>query len=98
MAFVSGNAFVGRAFAGRPQTCKRAGAPVAVKMALEKDDKIIVTLDDLKRDEKRNGWTFYSEAWNGRLAMLGLIIAIGTEQINPAHPTIVHQLGALIGQ
>ncbi|KAJ8903529.1 hypothetical protein NDN08_004635 [Rhodosorus marinus] len=97
MAFVSGNGFVGKTLAGRAQTCKRTGA-AAMKMALENDNRIIVTLDDLKRDEKRKGWTFYSEAWNGRLAMLGLMIAIGTEQINPAHPTIIHQLGALVGQ
>ncbi|KAJ8903526.1 hypothetical protein NDN08_004632 [Rhodosorus marinus] len=98
MAFVSGSSFVGQRVAGRQQTCKRTTGTPAVRMALEKDDKIIVTLDDLKLDEKRNGWTFYSEAWNGRLAMLGIIIAIGTEQINPAHPTIIHQLGALVGQ
>mmetsp|Transcript_3557 Transcript_3557/g.5064 ORF Transcript_3557/g.5064 Transcript_3557/m.5064 type:complete len:99 (+) Transcript_3557:97-393(+) len=98
MAFVSGNNFVGRVGAGRPQTCRKTTGSKAVRMALEKEEKIIVTLDDLKLDEKRNGWTFYSEAWNGRLAMLGMIIAIGTEQINPAHPTIIHQLGALVGQ
>eukprot|EP00189_Rhodosorus_marinus_P009281 CAMPEP_0184748292 /NCGR_PEP_ID=MMETSP0315-20130426/17865_1 /TAXON_ID=101924 /ORGANISM="Rhodosorus marinus, Strain UTEX LB 2760" /LENGTH=60 /DNA_ID=CAMNT_0027223183 /DNA_START=68 /DNA_END=247 /DNA_ORIENTATION=+ len=60
MAFVSGSGCGGKTFEGRLQTCKRTGAPKAVKMTLEKDDKIIVTLDDLKRDEKRNGWTFYS--------------------------------------
>mmetsp|Transcript_3556 Transcript_3556/g.5063 ORF Transcript_3556/g.5063 Transcript_3556/m.5063 type:complete len:99 (+) Transcript_3556:100-396(+) len=98
MAFVSRSSFVGRGAAGRPQTCRKTSRSTAMRMALETEEKIIVTLDDLKLDEKRNGWTFYSEAWNGRLAMLGMIIAIGTEQINPAHPTIIHQLGALIGQ
>uniref|UniRef100_A0A7S3A2W6 High light inducible protein n=1 Tax=Rhodosorus marinus TaxID=101924 RepID=A0A7S3A2W6_9RHOD len=105
MAFVSGSSFVGQRSGGKQQICKRAVNTATVKMMAKKEnskegeeEKIIVTLDDLKRDEKRSGWTFHSENWNGRIAMLGMIIAIGTEQINPAHPTIAQQLGALIGQ
>mmetsp|Transcript_44383 Transcript_44383/g.172520 ORF Transcript_44383/g.172520 Transcript_44383/m.172520 type:complete len:97 (-) Transcript_44383:476-766(-) len=96
MAFISGTSFVGHKTVSK-SVCRRASG--GVRMSAKKDDeKIIVTLDDLKRDEKRSGWTFFSENWNGRIAMLGMIIAIGTEQINPAHPTIIQQLGALVGQ
>lgn len=70
----------------------------AVMMAYEQGDKIIVTKHDLEIEEQRKGFTFHSEKWNGRAAMLGFLIALGTEVINPAHPTIVHQLSALIGQ
>mmetsp|Transcript_9978 Transcript_9978/g.14427 ORF Transcript_9978/g.14427 Transcript_9978/m.14427 type:complete len:97 (-) Transcript_9978:172-462(-) len=96
MAFVSGNTFVGHKTVSK-KTCSLARS--GLRMSVKKDEeRIIVTLDDLKRDEKRSGWTFFSENWNGRLAMLGMIIAIGTEQINPTHPTIIQQLGALVGQ
>mmetsp|Transcript_14556 Transcript_14556/g.21243 ORF Transcript_14556/g.21243 Transcript_14556/m.21243 type:complete len:97 (-) Transcript_14556:161-451(-) len=96
MAFISGGNFAGHRTTSKT-TCNRARN--GLRMSAKKDeDKVIVTLDDLKRDEKRSGWTFFSENWNGRLAMLGMIIAIGTEQINPAHPTIIQQLGALVGQ
>ncbi|KAJ8903524.1 hypothetical protein NDN08_004630 [Rhodosorus marinus] len=103
MAFVSGSSFVGQRNGGKHQICKRDVTCATVKMMAKKEstkeeENIIVTLDDLKRDEKRSGWTFHSENWNGRIAMLGMIIAIGTEQINPAHPTIAQQIGALIGQ
>lgn len=68
----------------------------AVTMAHEQGDKIIVTKHDLEMEEKQD--RLYSEKWNGRMGMLGILIALGTEVINPVQPTIVHQLGALIGQ
>mmetsp|Transcript_9759 Transcript_9759/g.14207 ORF Transcript_9759/g.14207 Transcript_9759/m.14207 type:complete len:99 (+) Transcript_9759:236-532(+) len=98
MAFVSGSSFVGQKNGGKQQICKRVVKMMAKKENKDDEEKVIVTMEDLKLDEKRRGWTFHSENWNGRIAMLGMIVAIGTEQINPAHPTIAQQIGALIGQ
>lgn len=53
---------------------------------------------DLEVEEEQSGFTFSREKWNERMVMPGLVIALGMEVVNPAHPTIVHQLGALIAQ
>lgn len=104
MAFVAASTFVSRGKLATHKNSLRSKVSVTPKksatviMSYEQDDKIIVTKHDLEMEEKRNGFTFYSEKWNGRMAMLGFVIALGTEVINPAHPTIVQQLGALIGQ
>tara|TARA_Y100001970_G_C14256611_1_gene875950 strand:+ start:3306 stop:3458 length:153 start_codon:yes stop_codon:yes gene_type:complete len=39
----------------------------------------------------RFGWNLYSEAWNGRLAMIGLLIGILTEFLSGQ--SIISQLG-----
>ena len=42
------------------------------------------------------GWTNTAELWNGRLAMLGFVIAIATELLTGQG--VMQQLGALLPQ
>lgn len=105
MAFVAGSTFVGsgKLSTHKSALCNRAVAASpkrrgAVRMTYQQGDKTIVTRNDLELEEQRKGFTFYSEKWNGRLAMLGFVIALATEVINPAHPTIVQQVASLFGQ
>eukprot|EP00188_Purpureofilum_apyrenoidigerum_P002274 Plantae.Rhodophyta-Purpureofilum_apyrenoidigerum.ctg23936.p3 GENE.Plantae.Rhodophyta-Purpureofilum_apyrenoidigerum.ctg23936~~Plantae.Rhodophyta-Purpureofilum_apyrenoidigerum.ctg23936.p3 ORF type:complete len:100 (+),score=23.79 Plantae.Rhodophyta-Purpureofilum_apyrenoidigerum.ctg23936:540-839(+) len=97
MAFVGGSSFVGHKVVAKSACTRKTAQFTPMKMAIKKDDgKIIVTTDDIKLEEKRQGFTWWSETWNGRFAMLGFVIAVGTEIINKDHPTIVQQLSALI--
>lgn len=41
------------------------------------------------------GFTPFSEELNGRVAMLGFILAIATELLNPEHPGIAAQIGSI---
>mmetsp|Transcript_12399 Transcript_12399/g.37839 ORF Transcript_12399/g.37839 Transcript_12399/m.37839 type:complete len:104 (+) Transcript_12399:374-685(+) len=103
MAFVAGSSFVGQKAVAKKAVCsqqpvRRSTARTTTSMVYQKDDKTIVTMKDMKLEEKRQGFTWWSETWNGRMAMLGFVIAVGTEIINPTHPTIVQQVSALFGQ
>jgi len=51
----------------------------------------IIPMSDYKIPYQRTGWVPFAETWNGRLAMLGFVIAIATEAITGAG--ILAQLG-----
>ena len=67
MAFVAGSTFLGsrkmtaHKNALRSQVVVAPKRQAAVRMAYEQDDKIIVTKHDVEIEEKRNGFTLYSE-------------------------------------
>lgn len=70
----------------RPATLKVAcSRPVVLRMAAgESEDKSIP-----------QGFTFFSEKLNGRAAMIGFVLGLATELINPEHPGIVAQVESL---
>lgn len=48
---------------------------------------------DLPGQQIPQGFTEYSEQLNGRVTMVSLVAAVAAEVLNPAHPTIVQQVG-----
>eukprot|EP00188_Purpureofilum_apyrenoidigerum_P000596 Plantae.Rhodophyta-Purpureofilum_apyrenoidigerum.ctg12704.p1 GENE.Plantae.Rhodophyta-Purpureofilum_apyrenoidigerum.ctg12704~~Plantae.Rhodophyta-Purpureofilum_apyrenoidigerum.ctg12704.p1 ORF type:complete len:101 (-),score=25.24 Plantae.Rhodophyta-Purpureofilum_apyrenoidigerum.ctg12704:89-391(-) len=100
MAFVAGSTFVAGSSKSLAVSKRAVRAQTArVNMSIKKDSgEEIVTIKDIKKEEKHQGFTFWSETWNGRFAMLGFVIAVATEVINPNHPTIVDQVKTLFGQ
>ena len=47
----------------------------------------------MENQEKKLGFTHFAETWNGRLAMLGFVIGIGTELLTGQG--ILSQLGLI---
>ena len=47
----------------------------------------------MENQEKKLGFTDFAETWNGRLAMLGFVIGIGTELLTGQG--ILSQLGLM---
>uniref|UniRef100_A0A7S0BDY9 High light inducible protein n=1 Tax=Rhodosorus marinus TaxID=101924 RepID=A0A7S0BDY9_9RHOD len=91
MAFVNGTGLVG----------KKGGDVLAVshKPATTISKRTVVSMGIENKTEKRKpGFNALNEQLNGRLAMMGFVIALATEIINPAHPTIVQQVSTLFGQ
>eukprot|EP00188_Purpureofilum_apyrenoidigerum_P000135 Plantae.Rhodophyta-Purpureofilum_apyrenoidigerum.ctg10524.p1 GENE.Plantae.Rhodophyta-Purpureofilum_apyrenoidigerum.ctg10524~~Plantae.Rhodophyta-Purpureofilum_apyrenoidigerum.ctg10524.p1 ORF type:complete len:109 (+),score=20.88 Plantae.Rhodophyta-Purpureofilum_apyrenoidigerum.ctg10524:363-689(+) len=99
MAFVAGSQFLGASKVKTASVCKRtvsARTNRVVNMVDKKPDGEL-EINDITTDTKeKQGWTWWSETWNGRFAMMGFVIAVATEQINPAHPTIVDQIKTLL--
>mmetsp|Transcript_3341 Transcript_3341/g.10183 ORF Transcript_3341/g.10183 Transcript_3341/m.10183 type:complete len:109 (+) Transcript_3341:198-524(+) len=99
MAFVAGSQFLGVSKVQTSSVCKRSTAvrrSQTVCMVQKKPDGEF-DFEDITTDTKeKQGWTWWSETWNGRLAMMGFVIAVATEQINPAHPTIIDQIKTLL--
>ena len=105
MAFVNGSTFIRGGGGTRfTTTCSRKAVAqnartAPVRMAYSRENgNTIVTRRDMELEEVRRGFTFHSENWNGRAAMLGFMIMLATEVINPAHPTIIQQIGGLFLQ
>jgi len=98
MAFVSGVSLSVRApvsAAVSPRTSTFGGARVAAAAAAPRASLRMVGEDFENLPTKPEGWTPYAEVWNGRFAMIGFVLALGTQILNPAHPTIAQQVAAL---
>jgi len=99
MAFVSGVALSVRApvsAAVSPRTSTFGGARVAVAPVAPPRAALRMVGEDFENlPTKPDGWTPYAEVWNGRFAMIGFVLALGTQILNPAHPTIAQQVAAL---
>lgn len=100
MAFVSGVSLSVRApvsAAISPRTSAFAGARVAAAapVARRAASLRMVGEDFENVPTKPEGFTPNAEVWNGRFAMIGFVLALGTQVLNPAHPTIAQQLAAL---
>jgi len=98
MAFVSGVSLSVRApvaAAVSPRTSGFAGARVAAAPVATRASLRMVGEDFENVPTKPDGWTPYAEVWNGRFAMIGFVLALGTQILNPAHPTIAQQVAAL---
>jgi len=98
MAFVSGVSLSVRApvsAAVSPRTSAFAGARVAVAPVATRASLRMVGEDFENVPTKPDGWTPYAEVWNGRFAMVGFVLALATQILNPAHPTIAQQVAAL---
>mmetsp|Transcript_6467 Transcript_6467/g.11689 ORF Transcript_6467/g.11689 Transcript_6467/m.11689 type:complete len:126 (+) Transcript_6467:216-593(+) len=52
--------------------------------------------DDVRDYTKKFGWTDYAEIVNARFAMFGFVLALVTEIISPAHPSLTTQLHYLL--
>lgn len=52
---------------------------------------------DLPGQQVPQGFTEYSEQLNGRVTMVAFVAAVAAEVLNPAHPTIVQQVGSVMG-
>lgn len=87
MAFVAGSSFIGTKMASQKALSVKATSPTVARRSL------VMMTDDSKK--LKPGFNPFNETLNGRLAMLGFVIALGTEIINPAHPTIVQQVTSL---
>ncbi|KAJ8901122.1 hypothetical protein NDN08_004982 [Rhodosorus marinus] len=87
MAFVGGSSFLGAkvgpvsAVSKRP-TVSRSSKSVVTMVAQHDEDYYSPT----------PGFNIFNEQLNGRLAMVGFGIGVGTEIFNPLHPTIVQQI------
>lgn len=105
MAFVSGVSLSVRApvsaAAISPRTSAFAGARVAAVTPVSRRAASLVQTPRMVGEDFENvptkpeGFTPNAEVWNGRFAMIGFVLALGTQVLNPAHPTIVQQLAAL---
>lgn len=89
MAFVAGSSFVGAKVVNEKAVSMRSTSPAVARRS------VVMMAEDNK---PKPGFNAFNETLNGRAAMLGFVIALGTEILNPAHPTIVQQLSSLIGQ
>ncbi|KAJ8901119.1 hypothetical protein NDN08_004979 [Rhodosorus marinus] len=92
MAFVSGTSFVGAKVGRTSAVSRRPDATMSkrtvVSMGIE---------DRLGPQDPKPGFNFLNEQLNGRLAMMGFVIGLSTEILNPAHPTIVQQVQSIFG-
>ncbi|GAB0497320.1 hypothetical protein MMPV_008652 [Pyropia vietnamensis] len=100
MAFVSGVSLSVRApvtaAAVSPRTSAFAGARVAAAPVSRRAATLRMVGEDFENlPTKPEGFTPNAEVWNGRFAMIGFVLALGTQVLNPAHPTIAQQVAAL---
>mmetsp|Transcript_12940 Transcript_12940/g.39828 ORF Transcript_12940/g.39828 Transcript_12940/m.39828 type:complete len:115 (+) Transcript_12940:84-428(+) len=99
MAFVAGSTFVGAKVgpATRPSVSKKAVVAKRTTTSMGvKDSKD--TFAPGEKPEFKFGFYKFNERLNGRFAMMGLVIGLATEILNPNHPTIVKQVMTLFGQ
>eukprot|EP00184_Porphyridium_aerugineum_P005679 CAMPEP_0184699636 /NCGR_PEP_ID=MMETSP0313-20130426/5839_1 /TAXON_ID=2792 /ORGANISM="Porphyridium aerugineum, Strain SAG 1380-2" /LENGTH=120 /DNA_ID=CAMNT_0027158755 /DNA_START=130 /DNA_END=492 /DNA_ORIENTATION=+ len=59
---------------------------------IEEKQKILRDAEDL---ERKGGFSEYAERVNGRMAMLGFVLALVTEVVAPSHPSLVQQIFAM---
>eukprot|EP00189_Rhodosorus_marinus_P013260 CAMPEP_0184748130 /NCGR_PEP_ID=MMETSP0315-20130426/16301_1 /TAXON_ID=101924 /ORGANISM="Rhodosorus marinus, Strain UTEX LB 2760" /LENGTH=91 /DNA_ID=CAMNT_0027222667 /DNA_START=78 /DNA_END=350 /DNA_ORIENTATION=+ len=91
MAFVSGTSFVGKKVGGVSAVSTR---PMTTQ---SKRTVVSMGIED-KTGKTKPGFNALNEQLNGRLAMMGFVIGLSTEILNPAHPTIVQQVSSIFGQ
>lgn len=83
MAFVAGSSFVGTKVVNQKAVSAKPTSPAIARRS------VVMMAEDNK---PKPGFNLANETLNGRAAMLGFVIALGTEILNPAHPTIVQQV------
>eukprot|EP00189_Rhodosorus_marinus_P013177 CAMPEP_0184744010 /NCGR_PEP_ID=MMETSP0315-20130426/6801_1 /TAXON_ID=101924 /ORGANISM="Rhodosorus marinus, Strain UTEX LB 2760" /LENGTH=99 /DNA_ID=CAMNT_0027215525 /DNA_START=142 /DNA_END=441 /DNA_ORIENTATION=+ len=91
MAFVGGSSFVG-AKVGQVSA-------VSKKPKMSRSSKSVVRMvaqHDEEYYSPKPGFNVFNEQLNGRLAMIGFSIGVGTELFNPTHPTIVQQIQIIL--
>mmetsp|Transcript_14717 Transcript_14717/g.21602 ORF Transcript_14717/g.21602 Transcript_14717/m.21602 type:complete len:92 (+) Transcript_14717:85-360(+) len=91
MAFVSGTSFVGKKVGGVSAVSTRPAATTSKRTVVS------MGIED-KTGKTKPGFNALNEQLNGRLAMMGFVIGLSTEILNPAHPTIVQQVLSIFGQ
>mmetsp|Transcript_86 Transcript_86/g.201 ORF Transcript_86/g.201 Transcript_86/m.201 type:complete len:92 (-) Transcript_86:90-365(-) len=91
MAFVNGTSFVGKKIGGVSAVSRMPASTTAKRTVVS------MGIED-KTGKTKPGFNALNEQLNGRLAMMGFVIGLSTEILNPAHPTIVQQVTSLFGQ
>mmetsp|Transcript_11733 Transcript_11733/g.28615 ORF Transcript_11733/g.28615 Transcript_11733/m.28615 type:complete len:116 (+) Transcript_11733:423-770(+) len=100
-------AFVPTAGLGVPSTSAFTGASVqrAQVVSARRPTRSVVRASIQEENRKAKeaaeyrgpqGFTSYSEKVNGRMAMIGFVVGLMTEIINPAHPSILKQVESLV--
>eukprot|EP00181_Compsopogon_caeruleus_P001710 CAMPEP_0184690312 /NCGR_PEP_ID=MMETSP0312-20130426/31154_1 /TAXON_ID=31354 /ORGANISM="Compsopogon coeruleus, Strain SAG 36.94" /LENGTH=128 /DNA_ID=CAMNT_0027147783 /DNA_START=137 /DNA_END=523 /DNA_ORIENTATION=+ len=103
MAFVStslGLAHLGNGKAGAVHKAASRGQKLATRRSGAASLKAVAPNSENKNvngdGEPINGWTAVNERLNGRLAMMGFLIAILTEALGPNHPSVLQQLSVFV--
>mmetsp|Transcript_24210 Transcript_24210/g.34890 ORF Transcript_24210/g.34890 Transcript_24210/m.34890 type:complete len:92 (+) Transcript_24210:126-401(+) len=91
MAFVNGTSVVGKKVGGVSTVSQRPASTLSGRTVVS------MGLED-KTGKTKPGFNASNEQLNGRLAMMGFVIGLSTEILNPAHPTIVQQVQSIFGQ
>ncbi|KAJ8901121.1 hypothetical protein NDN08_004981 [Rhodosorus marinus] len=91
MAFVNGTSFVGKKVGGASAVSRRPASNTSKRTVVS------MGIED-RTGKSKPGFNALNEQLNGRLAMMGFIIGLSTEILNPAHPTIVQQVTSIFGQ
>ncbi|KAJ8901123.1 hypothetical protein NDN08_004983 [Rhodosorus marinus] len=91
MAFVNGTSFVGKKFGGVSAVSQRPASTTSKRTVVS------MGIED-KTGKSKPGFNALNEQLNGRLAMMGFVIGLTTEVLNPNHPTIVQQVTSIFGQ
>mmetsp|Transcript_5179 Transcript_5179/g.22234 ORF Transcript_5179/g.22234 Transcript_5179/m.22234 type:complete len:102 (-) Transcript_5179:225-530(-) len=93
MAFVAGSSFVGAKVGTVSAVSKRPAVSRSTKSVVR---MVAQRGDDEEYFSPTPGFNIFNEQLNGRLAMIGFGIGVGTELFNPNHPTIVQQIQIIL--
>mmetsp|Transcript_9922 Transcript_9922/g.14377 ORF Transcript_9922/g.14377 Transcript_9922/m.14377 type:complete len:91 (+) Transcript_9922:40-312(+) len=89
MAFVGATSFAGVKVGRSPMVSRKS----PTKMS----KRTVVSMKKKGSKNPKPGFNFFNERLNGRLAMIGFVVGLSTEILNPNHPTIPQQVQSLFG-